>query len=257
MVWVIDLDGVMWLGSEPIRGSAEAIDGLRRSGVDVLFVTNNSSATIAQHEAKLARHGVDAAGAVLSSALAAAELVSPGERVLVVGGPGLREAVAGRGCELVHGPDDVDVVVSGMDRELTYETLRVAGLALRRGARYVLTNPDATYPTPHGLEPGAGALGAALRTAGGVEPRVAGKPEGSMVDLVRRRYGAEGVVVGDRPDTDGRFAAALGYRFGLVLSGVTTEADLPVEPTPWCVADDLGTLVERWSADRGPSVKRR
>jgi 4-nitrophenyl phosphatase len=107
----------------------------------------------------------------------------------------------------------------------------------------VLTNPDPTYPTPHGLEPGAGAIGAAIAAATGAEPVIGGKPEGAMVRLLRQRFGDDGVVVGDR--VDGRFAAALGYRFALVLSGVTTDADLPVDPEPWAVAADLLALVER------------
>ena len=65
-----------------------------------------------------------------------------------------------------------------------------------------------------------------------------------MADLVRRRYGPDGWMVGDRPDTDGRFAASLGYRFALVLSGVTTPADLPVVPAPDLVAADLAAAVD-------------
>lgn len=76
-------------------------------------------------------------------------------------------------------------------------------------------------------------------------PEIGGKPERAMVDLLRERLGDDGIVVGDRSDTDGRFAHALGYRFALVLSGVTTPADLPVEPEPWAVADDVLGLV-RW-----------
>ena len=77
---------------------------------------------------------------------------------------------------------------------------------------------------------------------------MAGKPFPPMVDLVRRLAGADGVAVGDRADTDGRFARALGYRFGLVLTGVTTAADLPVDPAPDAIADDLAALVEQWVA---------
>jgi 4-nitrophenyl phosphatase len=109
----------------------------------------------------------------------------------------------------------------------------------------VLTNPDLTYPTPNGLEPGAGAIGAAIAAATGAEPEIGGKPEGAMVGLIRERLGLEGVVVGDRMDTDGRFADALGYRFALVLTGVTTAADLPVAPEPWALAADLAALVDR------------
>ena len=242
MPWVIDLDGVIRLGGEPIAGAADAVARLRAAGEEVFFVTNNAYARIADQEAGLAQMGIPAEGAVIGAAQAGASLLSPGERVLVVGGPGLHEEVERRGCELVdQGP--CDAVISGLDRSFDYETLRRAGLAIRGGARWILTNSDPTYPTAHGLEPGAGSIGAAIRAAGGVEPQIGGKPEGAMVDLVRHRLGTDGIVVGDRPDTDGRFAVALGYRFALVFSGVTSRDELPVDPDPWRTADDLLTLV--------------
>ncbi len=242
MAWVLDLDGVIWLGGDVIAGAPEAVRALRAAGEEVVFATNNSSATVGEQEAKLASMGIPAEGAVVTSALASVRLLDPADRVFVVGGPGLREAVTGRGCRLADGPE-CDVVICGLARDLTYDMLRTAGLAVRAGARWILTNPDPTYPTSHGLEPGAGAIGAAISAAGGRAPLIGGKPEGAMVDLLRERLGDDGIVVGDRADTDGRFATALGYRFGLVLSGVTSDADLPIEPAPWRIERDLRTLV--------------
>jgi 4-nitrophenyl phosphatase len=118
-----------------------------------------------------------------------------------------------------------------------------ASVAIRRGARLVATNDDATYPTPDGPIPGGGAILASIVTASGAVPVVAGKPHRPITDLVRARLGPTGICVGDRPDTDGGFAVALGYRFGLVLSGVTGAADLPVTPPADVVAPDLRTLV--------------
>lgn len=242
MPWVLDLDGVIRLGEQPIDGAAEAVAMLRAAGEEVVFATNNAYRSIRDQEAALAEIGIRADGAVVGAAQAGASLLEPDDRVLVVGGPGLLEEVEARGCTLVEdGP--CDAVISGLDRHFDYDALRRAGLAIRGGARWVLTNPDPTFPTPHGLEPGAGALGAAIRAAGGVDPLIGGKPEGAMVGLIRDRLGGEGIVVGDRVDTDGRFAAALGYRFALVLSGVTTGSDLPVDPEPWLVADDLLEVV--------------
>lgn len=243
MPWVLDLDGVIRLGSEPIPGAAEAVARLRAAGEEVVFATNNAYRRIADQEAALDAMGIPAAGDVVGAAEAGASLLRRGERVLVVGGPGLHEEVARRGCEVVDaGP--CDAVISGLDRSFDYERLRRAGLAIRAGARWILTNPDPTFPTPHGLEPGAGAIGAAIRAAGGVEPQIGGKPEGAMVGLLRSRLGPDGVVVGDRADTDGKLAVALGYRFALVFSGVTSRGDLPVEPEPWRTAQDLGRLVD-------------
>jgi HAD superfamily hydrolase (TIGR01450 family) len=240
--WVLDLDGVIRLGDRPIPGAAEAVAMLRSTGAEVVFATNNAYRRIGDQEASLEEMGIPAAGAVVGAAEAGARLLAPGERVLVVGGPGLHEQVEARGCETVEG-GPCDVVISGLDRELRYEDLRRATLAIRGGARWVLTNPDRTFPTPRGLEPGAGAIGAAIAAATGAEPEIGGKPEGAMVGLIRERLGRDGIVVGDRLDTDGRFADALGYRFALVLTGVTTGRDLPVDPAPWAVADDLLALV--------------
>lgn len=243
MPWVIDLDGVVWLGRQPVAGAADAVARLRAAGESPVFVTNNASARVVDQEAKLAAMGIPAEGAVVTAAVAGAQLLDPDERVFVIGGPGLQEEVRRRGCETVADAD-CDVVISGLDRDLTYEALRIAATAIHRGARWVLTNPDTTFPTPDGLEPGAGSIAAAIAAAGGVAPIVAGKPEGPMVDLLRARLGPDGIVAGDRPDTDGRFAAALGYRFGLVLTGVTGEDDLPVEPAPSWIVPDLHALVD-------------
>jgi len=244
--WVVDLDGVVRLGDQAIPGAAQAVAELRAAGQTVVFATNNADRRIADQEASLEAMGIPATGAVVGAAEAGARLLAPAERVLVVGGPGLREEVARRGCVIVdEGP--CDAVISGLDRELRYESLRRATLAIRGGARWVLTNPDRTFPTPHGLEPGAGAIGAAIAAASGATPEIGGKPEGAMVGLLRERLGNDGIVVGDRIDTDGRFATALGYRFALVLSGVTTAADLPVDPAPWAVATDLLALVRATS----------
>ncbi|QGG95219.1 HAD-IIA family hydrolase [Actinomarinicola tropica] len=245
MGWVIDLDGVMWLAHEPIAGSAEAVDALLAAGEDVVFVTNNSSSPVVAVEERLVAQGVAARGRVLTSAMAGARLVEPGERALVCAGPGVVEALGERGVEMVVEPEGVDVVVVGLTRDLSYDLLSRATLAVRAGARLVATNDDATYPTPSGQLPGGGAILAALVTATGAAPVVAGKPHPPMVDLVRERLGADGVVVGDRPDTDGRIARALGFEFALVLTGVTGAGDLPVDPAPDVVADDLAAVVDQ------------
>lgn len=242
MGWVIDLDGVVWLGDQPIPGAAEAVGRLRDRGEPVVFVTNNSSAPVKAVEARLADHGIAATGDVITSALAAATLVRPGETVLVCGGEGLRQAVAERGARVVA-EGDADVVIVGLHESFDYQRLDAAATAVRRGARLLASNDDATIPSPGGPRPGAGALVAAVATAAGAVAQVAGKPHPPMADVVRDRIGAEGTMVGDRPETDGLFARRLGYRFALVLTGVTTSADGEVEPRPDLVAPSLADLV--------------
>jgi 4-nitrophenyl phosphatase len=241
--FALDLDGVVWLAEDPIPGAREAVARLRATGEPVVFVTNNSSQPVGVVEAKLVRHGIPAVGDVITSAMAAAALVHAGERVLVCAGPGVDEAVRSRGATpVVDG--DADAVMVGFHRDFDYERLRIAATAVRHGARLLATNDDATYPTPAGPIPGGGAILAAVVTATGVAPVVAGKPHAPMADLVRTRLGDDGVMVGDRPDTDGRFARVLGYRFALVHSGVTPAHEV-VDPVPDLVAADLGALVDQ------------
>jgi HAD superfamily hydrolase (TIGR01450 family) len=248
MAWVLDLDGVVWRGDDPIPGAAAAVARLRAAGERVWFVTNNGRPKRDEVVAKLAAHGIDAAHDVVTSPMAAASLIEPGERVLVCGGPGVTEAVASRGAEAIDASaaaGDIDAVIVGLHLDFDYRRLAHASTAIRNGARFIATNDDSTFPGASGLLPGAGSLVAAVATASGVAPTVAGKPYAPMADLVRSLAGAEGIVVGDRADTDGRFARALGYRFGLVLTGVTSAADLPVDPEPDLIVADLAGLVDR------------
>jgi HAD superfamily hydrolase (TIGR01450 family) len=243
MTWVLDLDGVVWRGDEPIAGAAEAVARLRHRGERVALVTNNSSMTVSQCQEKLQRHGLlTAAEDVITSAQAAARLVEPGSTVLVCAGPGVDEALEARQVLTVR-EGRADAVVVGWHREFDYERLRVAMNAVRGGARLIGTNDDATYPISGGLWPGGGAILAAVAYASGVVPIVAGKPNDAIVALVGERLGPVEVMVGDRASTDGLLARRLGARFALVLSGVTSADQLPVEPEPDEIAPDLAALV--------------
>ncbi len=251
-----DLDGVVWLAHEPIDGSAHAVERLRAHGHRVLFVTNNSSATVADQEAALLAVGIPAVGDVITSAMAGAHLLSAGERVLVCGGPGLIEAVLRVGAISVSHDDvengtAVDAVIVGFHRHFNYEILRRASTAIRNGARFIGTNDDATYPTPSGPIPGGGSILQAITTGSGVQPIVAGKPHGAMADVVRsivNNVGADAVMVGDRPSTDGGFANTLGCRFALVRSGVTAVGVMPEDQPAWFVGTTLNIDVPNLAA---------
>jgi HAD superfamily hydrolase (TIGR01450 family) len=252
MLWVFDLDGVVWLSGHAIPGSADAIDRLRDSGERVVFVTNNSTPTIAEYVKRLAAAGISAdPGEMATSAQAAASLLEPGTRTACVGGPGVMEALSGRGVEVVTSKDDPDAVVVGRSLTLDFDELAAAASAVRGGARFIATNTDSTFPTPAGLEPGAGALVAYLEVGSGRQAEAAGKPEQPIADLVRARFGQPDMVVGDRPESDGRFATRIGASFALVLTGVTSRKDLPVSPTPAIVADDLAGVVAEHLKTRG------
>jgi HAD superfamily hydrolase (TIGR01450 family) len=248
-----DLDGVVWRGETPIEGAADGIARLRDAGLRVVFLTNNSSGRVADNVARLSACGVDAApDDVASSAQAAAALLTrshgPGTRVLACAGPGVVEALVAGGFVIANlDPGDAvpaAAVVVGWHRDFDFERLRRAADAVRAGATFIATNLDPTYPGSDGLLPGAGSIVAAVQTAGGRAPEVAGKPEAAMAALVRARYADPVVMIGDRPSTDGAFAVELGVPFALVLSGIVgSDGEEPVpDPPPAFVAADLGTL---------------
>ncbi len=221
-----DLDGVVWLAREAIPGAPEAVARLRAAGRRVLFVTNNSMSVIADQEQALAHIGIPAVGDVITSAQAAASLVRVGETVLVCGGAGVVEAVEAGSGSVTHDPDRAHVVIVGLHRDFDYDGLAAATRAIRGGARFIATNDDATYPTPDGETPGAGSIVAAVATASGEQPMIAGKPHRPMADLAAERCGdhfsADTVLmVGDRWSTDGLFADVLDCPFALVRTGVT------------------------------------
>lgn len=267
-----DLDGVVWLAHHPIPGSVAAIADLRAAGHRILFVTNNSADTIEVQEAALAVIDIPAIGDVLTSAMAAALLVQPGERVLVCGGEGVRQAVRNRGATIVSeteivsdtaGSDAADVVMVGFHRSFDFAGLTRAARAVWRGARLVGTNDDATYPTPDGPIPGGGSILAAVEIASGASAVIAGKPYQPMVELVRAQIGeqamASAVMVGDRPSTDGLFAVALGCAYAHVNSGVT-PAGTPISPAPDLVVDDLAAvayaLLDGWRPGGSSKLRR-
>lgn len=251
MAWALDLDGVVWLEDEPIAGAAEAIAALRDAGEHVGFVTNFSFGRRDDIAAKLERHGIDASDGVITSAMAAAAMVPCGSRALVCAGPGVVDELQRRDVETIDASDPTalgatfDVVVVGYHPTFDYQRMTAASTAVRNGARLLGTNDDSTYPTAAGPVPGGGALLASIAVASGVTPEIAGKPHQPIADIVHELLGTDGIMVGDRPDTDGRFALTLGWRFALVLTGVTSNADLPVEPRPDLVADSLHALVSQ------------
>ena len=222
---------------QPIPGSVDAIRKLRKAGHRVLFVTNNSHSTADEQASILESIGIPAIGDVITSSQSAGALLHAGERVLTCGGPGVMQAIIDAGAVVVGRSDDpnlpddieVDVVVVAFHRTFDFAGLTRLSAKIRQGARFIATNDDATYPTPHGVIPGGGSIVAAVATACGVQPTIAGKPYAPMANLVRSVLGDAEMssvwMVGDRASTDGAFAQTLGCHFAHVRSGVTHAKD--------------------------------
>lgn len=251
---VCDLDGVVYRGDHAIEGSVEAIASLRAGGVRVLFSTNNSRSTVQQYMDKLTGMGIEVAPeAILTSAVVTAEVLEArglaGKTAIVIGGAGIREAL-GSVCISVKDEPEVtaaDLVVVGWTPEFTYDDMRRAALAIRRGARLVATNDDAAFPAAGGeLWPGAGAILASIERATGARAEVMGKPHAPMMEAAARRLeGASSIaVVGDRPETDLAGGAARGWTTILALSGVTDAASArSLDPQPDLIVGSLSELV--------------
>lgn len=233
---IIDLDGVVWRGKDPIPGAAEAIMALRARGTSVVFLTNEPGRSREEFVAKLIEMGIPATKAeVLTSSAATARFLSSlddltGRRVLVVGPPALHEEIRTAGFELVSSDEatTAHVVVVGGHEGFDYQELLAATAAVRNGARLFATGRDAVFPTESGPRPGTGAVLAAIEVAGGALAQVIGKPERIMFDTARGALeGADRVaVVGDSLVADIEGAKRAGLDAILVLSGTTSRADL-------------------------------
>ena len=249
---LLDLDGVLYLGPEPVPHAAEAVATARAGGQRVAFVTNNSSrraAAVAQHLSEL---GIPADPAdVVTSSQAVVGLLQrelpPGARVLVVGSDGLADELTEGGFTPVREADGAAAVVQGLEPRTAWTDLAEAAVAINAGALWVAGNTDSTFPSPRGLLPGNGAMVQALTHTTGKRPVVVGKPEPELfrasVERVRAR---NPLVVGDRLDTDILGATRAGLPSLLVLTGVTTREDLlaaPPDQRPTYLSSDLRGLV--------------
>ena len=244
---VLDVDGVILLGSEGIPGAGDALHHLDDAGYRIVIATNNATRTPAEGAGRIERltgYRPDPALVVTSSVAAAGMVTGDDEPVFAAAEPGMGETLRECGVVLTDRIADARTVIVGLDREFTYRRLAEAATAVIRGARLIATNTDATFPTPQGPVPGAGALVAAVERAAGVAAEVAGKPHAPMGEAVARLLG-EGPVwmVGDRPETDLAFAHRCGWTPVLALSGVTTDAGaIPSEIAPELVIDRLADL---------------
>lgn len=249
---LLDLDGTLFRGHDPIPGAPEALSG---DGADqrLVYVTNNASRSAAGVAHHLREMGYPATeDEVATSAQAAAHLLAkrlgPGSTVLVVGTDDLVAEVENVGLQAIRRFDGVvpDAVVQGHSPLTAWADLAEAAYALRGGALWVAANTDATLPNERGLAPGNGSMVAALRTASGREPIVAGKPFAPLLEEAITQGGTrDALVVGDRLDTDIDGAHTVGLPSLMVLTGVSTLADLRNQPRtqlPTYVGESLDAL---------------
>ena len=270
MLLLVDLDGVVYRGDEAVPGIADLLTARVAAGDVVVYVTNNSMHYRADYVTRLAAMGAPVSpdrvvSAPRATALYLVERLPAVRRVLALGAAGLDRELRDVGLEVVsaghvaermakEGLDGwaaaghPDAVVAGLDPQLTYMRLAAAADCVRAGARFIATNRDPIYPTERGLRPGAGSVIAAIEVASGVAPLVIGKPEPLLMAEAARAGGADprdAVVIGDGLLTDIAAARAIGARSVLMLTGVSTQAQveaLPAADRPTVVVADAREL---------------
>ncbi|MHB1414847.1 MAG: HAD-IIA family hydrolase [Chloroflexota bacterium] len=234
--FLLDLDGAVYVGERATPGAPEAIAEMRHRGKTVIFISNDSRAPRAEYAAKLSHLGIPTtAEDVLTSSAATALYIQEhhdlaGKTAFGVGSPAFKDELRQVGLALVEGEEAraADFVVTALSEDFDYDQMRTAALAVRRGAHFYTVNRDPTFPMPDGLWPAAGAVTAAVETAGGRPAVAVGKPETAMFEIALRRLptGTRAAIVGDTLGSDILGGQRAGIKTILVLTGNTKEEDL-------------------------------
>lgn len=247
---ILDMDGVLWRGKEPLLDLQKFFDQIQELGLKVVLATNNATKSVDQYLEKLSRYGVSLQPRqIVNSAMSAAYYLKrrfpQGGPVFVVGEQGLINTLQEAG--FYPAEENVLAVVAGLDRTLSYPKLSQASLLIRKGALFVGTNPDKTFPSPQGLTPGAGAVLAFLETGSGVKPVITGKPEPYLFELALERMCLEPshvLTVGDRLDTDILGAQRAGCHTAAVLTGVSSLEEIQAwNPPVDLILENLADLI--------------
>ncbi|KPG70659.1 TIGR01457 family HAD-type hydrolase [Enterococcus sp. RIT-PI-f] len=251
--YLIDLDGTIYLGKEPIPAGKRFVEALQTKGLPFLFVTNNTTRSPQVVADRLAQEFDIHVGpeTIYTASLATIDFMkddAKGKKVFVIGEAGLIDLILEAGFEWDE--TNPDYVVVGLDNDVTYEKFVLATLAIQKGATFIGTNPDKNIPTERGLLPGAGSLIAMVETATQTPPIFIGKPEAIIMDKAVDHIGLQKedvIMVGDNYDTDICSGIRNGIDSLLVLSGFTPKAAVPLLPVaPTYVLDSL----DEWDFDK-------
>ena len=249
-LFLLDMDGTVYLGSRLLPGSLDFLRYLGETGRDHLFLTNNSSRNAQYYAQKLTKLGWPAQpGEILTSGEATALYLGglkPAARVYLLGTPDRETEFAAHGFVLTD--ENPDYVVLGFDMTLTYDKLVRACDLVRGGVPFIATHPDLNCPTETGYIPDCGAMTALITASTGVTPKVIGKPNREIIDAMFRKKPVrrdQVAMVGDRLYTDIVMGHNAGVTSVLVLSGEAKESDIPAAPVkPDHVTGGLGALYE-------------
>lgn len=251
-LFLFDMDGTLYLGERLYDFTKELLLTIRRQGKRYLFMTNNSSKSVADYVKKLAKMGIEATEEdFITASQATARYLKahwPGARLYVCGTASLKEELRRDGLQVTENPEETDCIVMGNDTELTFQKLEnVSRLLCTREVGYIATNPDYVCPTEYGSVPDCGSFCEALHHATGKWPVFIGKPEPTMPLIAMEMTGysrEETAVIGDRIYTDIKSGINAGCTTVLVMSGETTPEILETSTDkPDVVLNSAGDLL--------------
>ena len=253
-LFLLDMDGTLYLDDRLFDQVPEFLSYIRRTGGRYLFLTNNSSRGVEGYIDKLSGMGIPSGTEdYLTSVDAAIDHLRrchPGKKCYVFGTRSFLGQLRDAGIPVTDRlEDDIDILLCGFDRELTFQKLEDACILLNRGVLWLATNPDWVCPTWYGSVPDCGSVCRMLTTATGREPTVIGKPRPQMALLAMERTGCspeQTVLLGDRLYTDVACGVNAGIDTVFVLSGEGTRADIAAHGIqPSLVCRDIAELLER------------
>jgi HAD superfamily hydrolase (TIGR01457 family) len=253
--FLIDLDGVVYIGNKPTAGAGETIEALRKLGKSMIFLTNDPRSSSREYAEKLNGMGIPVSPEdIITSGMAVAYYIKEhyklnGKKAYVVGSKSLKEEIKGIGLRLSQGEEakGADFVIVGGHPEFNYEEMKLAALAIRNGAYFFATNRDPVFPTQEGLVPATGAILASIEVASGKKATTVGKPEPVMFEVAKKFLPSQEriAIIGDRLDTDIVGGKRAGITTILVLSGSTKQDELSKsEIIPDYVIDNLRDLLK-------------
>jgi NagD protein len=233
--WLTDMDGVLVHENQPVPGASELLQQWRDQDKPYLVLTNNSIFTPRDLSARLRASGlVVPEDRIWTSALATADFLAgqiPGGSAFVIGESGMTTALYEAGFVMTENAPDY--VVIGETRNYSFEAITKAIRLIGDGSRFIVTNPDATGPSPDGPMPATGAVAALISKATGKEPYVVGKPNPMMFRSAMNKIGAHSEntgMIGDRMDTDIVAGIEAGLHTVLVLTGISDRAEIERYP---------------------------
>jgi phosphoglycolate/pyridoxal phosphate phosphatase family enzyme len=253
--FIIDLDGVVYIGDKPTPGAIETLATLKRIGKTVIFLTNDPRGSSREYSEKLNRMGILASPQdIITSAIAVAHYIEKHyklnhKKAYVVGSQALKEEIEKTGLKLTQGEEakSADFVIIGGHQGFNYEEMKIATLAVKNGAHFLATGRDPVFPTPEGLVPATGAILASIEYATGKRATIAGKPEVIMFEVAKKYLSSHErvAIIGDRLDTDILGGKRAGITTIFALSGSTDQDILSKSDiTPDYVINDLRDLLK-------------